>query len=497
MKIRKLLSFGLVIAGLMSCSSNDSLPDKPGVTQEGPNMKVVVKLPTKSSSRADGSLSEEGTESENTAKSVLIALYDTNGQLAKIFKQKLVNIESGIYNTETFIAEGIELDKEYKTYLFVNPYSGLEDVLATEKDKGLNSKLPTLTDASVTLKQITSQNEFFMTTANPVNPVKVEATAKNKSTPYHIEAKVERAAARFDFMNTQDENSYTISKVGQPKVTIDMKDAKLLNLSRSLYNLRRTNKSGGVNEEITLGGNEDETNYVVDTDWAEKVGSSDNWSSLFFSPLINSEDFEKNKYIPLVDELDKSESLFYATENTIPKEKENMKGLATAVVFRGLINFNPSDLGVDITKHQPIYVWNNTLYGIFNNLPPGIKAELANGESSTKDEFVKAGVNRYTYDDALKGYPIYYVYYNKHNVTKSSKPENAPMEFAVVRNNVYKLSISAVNMFGHPNDPEDKNPKNPDINPEDPKEPPKVDNIYMDVKCTVLPWIVRNNTIEL
>ena len=39
------------------------------------------------------------------------------------------------------------------------------------------------------------------------------------------------------------------------------------------------------------------------------------------------------------------------------------------------------------------------------------------------------------------------------------------MEFATVRNNVYKLSVNKITEFGHPGDPDD------DPDPEDPGDP--------------------------
>ena len=493
MEIRKTLLFGLVIMGLMSCSSSHDLPDKPVVIKEGPNMKVAVELPLSSSSRSDTHTDEVGTESENTAKNVLIALYDTNNQFVTSFEQRLINTNPGVYNTETFIAEGIDLNARYKTYLFVNPYPGLRTSLVGSEI--VNNTLPTLSTAEATLAQITKTDEFFMSTANAVELIEVKETATNKATPYHVKANVERASARFDFLSTQDDNMYTISREGENKVEIIMREAKLINLSRSLYNLRRTNESGEVGGDISLGGTETNMNYVVDTDWDKKTLTSDHWSSLFFSPLVGSKNFLENKYTLLATAPNESKRISYATENTIPKSNGNKKGLATAVVFRGDIVFNLADFGV--TSNEPIYVWNNTLYGVFDRLPPGVKAQLSgNGANSTNEEFVAAGVNRYVYNKELKGYPVYYVYYNKHNITDLDKKETGPMEFAVVRNNVYRLSVSAVKVFGHPNDPENPIQDHPDIDPEDPNNPSKDEKIYMDVTCKVLPWTVRRNTIE-
>lgn len=87
------------------------------------------------------------------------------------------------------------------------------------------------------------------------------------------------------------------------------------------------------------------------------------------------------------------------------------------------------------------------------------------------------------------GYYCYYYYWNRHN--DNGRPGvMGPMEFAVVRNNVYKLSVDKISRLGHPriseNDPEPPTPDTPD----------EKDDIYLSVSCRVLPWTVRINKIE-
>ena len=87
------------------------------------------------------------------------------------------------------------------------------------------------------------------------------------------------------------------------------------------------------------------------------------------------------------------------------------------------------------------------------------------------------------------GYYCYYFYWNRHN--DNGKPSQmGPMEFATVRNNVYKLSVTAIKQPGHPT-----NPSN-DPDPVRPEDPDESDDIYMDVTVEVLPWVVRVNDIE-
>ena len=87
------------------------------------------------------------------------------------------------------------------------------------------------------------------------------------------------------------------------------------------------------------------------------------------------------------------------------------------------------------------------------------------------------------------GYWCYYFYWNRHNDNLNSG-RMGTMEFATVRNNVYKLSVTKINRLGNPtnpdNDPDPKDPEDPDEEPLD----------YIKVQVEVLPWVVRVNNIE-
>ena len=106
---------------------------------------------------------------------------------------------------------------------------------------------------------------------------------------------------------------------------------------------------------------------------------------------------------------------------------------------------------------------------------------------------VKANITIYqrSYDKELGGwgYYCYYYYWNRHN-DNGQNGVMGPMEFAVVRNNVYKLAVTKISRLGHPrvgsNDPDKPTPNTPDE---------KFD-VYITVTCTTLPWVVRENNIE-
>ncbi|MDE5869420.1 MAG: Mfa1 family fimbria major subunit, partial [Muribaculaceae bacterium] len=87
------------------------------------------------------------------------------------------------------------------------------------------------------------------------------------------------------------------------------------------------------------------------------------------------------------------------------------------------------------------------------------------------------------------GYYSYYYYWNRHN-DNNQNGVMGNMEFAVVRNNVYKLAVTRLSNLGHPrlpqNDPDSPKPGVPD----------EKSDLYITVSVKVVPWTVRLNNIE-
>lgn len=125
------------------------------------------------------------------------------------------------------------------------------------------------------------------------------------------------------------------------------------------------------------------------------------------------------------------------------------------------------------------------------------KELVKDGQTSTELENMRAAVTgagitiyQSSVDSDYKaGYYCYYYYWNRHN-DNGLKGSMGPMEFAVVRNNVYKLSVDKISRLGHPRIPEN-DPNNPT-----PSTPDESDEIYLDVNVQIVPWIVRVNSIE-
>lgn len=210
----------------------------------------------------------------------------------------------------------------------------------------------------------------------------------------------------------------------------------------------------------------------------------------------------------------------YVTENTIPGVNDQRKGITTGVVFKGYIEpamSTDSELKNVLSEAKnPLYMYGGKLYGDFAMLKKFVLDEKnassmltedflrAYGIEETEEKTIKEQVEAIPDDsDVLTGkdgftiyrpsdgkYPVYYPYYNRHN-DNGNNTQMGKMEFATVRNNIYKLSINSILEFGHPGKPGD------DPDPEDPNDPDETPKTYFRVQVKVLPWVVRVNNIDL
>lgn len=238
----------------------------------------------------------------------------------------------------------------------------------------------------------------------------------------------------------------------------------------------------------------------------------------------------------------------YATENTIPGMNKQENGISTGIVFKGKIQVTtdaPQALQNAINKATGnsnadaiLYAYSNQLYVSWTEVRRAALDATANEEfkkavfgtpKNTPSETVYSddtespdylwniwhnvkGHNDAAALSAFKevatnkdhqftlyqssrdendgaGYYCYYFYWNRHN-DNGNNGVMGPMEFAVVRNNVYKLSVVDINRLGHPRLSEN------DPDPVDPGTPDEKGDIYLKLSVEVLPWVVRINDIE-
>ena len=511
--MKKLLISALCLVAMWSCSTDD--PATPENQAGDMYMQLSLKMETKSSTDEAGDTNsnatpdkEVGKDYENKVSAVDVVLYDgTNYVLAD-------NVVPAQAATDTYVASFNTLylkpSTKYEVYIYANCQAN-----AT----GLN--VDEISDATVA--SITAKNNFWMTNAEVAQEITLPSDLSlytQPQTPLNLGThKVERSMARFDYMAVNSGNIYTVGKDanGTATVNVTLTDAAVINQSKAFYMFRRVS-ANGTNTNWTVGGAETTTNYVVDTDYVTKANGYDanqvdnfdahmtapatwTWKSLAgLSEDDNWDGTATNDHKPSSYKI-----MQYVKENTLPNIPAQEKGLTTAVVFKGQITATenaPEALRNAIKAGTAtIYVFNNTLYGTWEavaaaaatnadaTLTAAYNLVNAKGTAAVAADYAAAGFTGYTPVDGK--YYTYYYYYNRHNDNLQPYTMGA-MEFAVVRNNVYKLCVDNIVKFGHPT----PGSTDPDPDPENPDDPDESVNYYFNVTVKVLPWVVRVNHIE-
>lgn len=234
----------------------------------------------------------------------------------------------------------------------------------------------------------------------------------------------------------------------------------------------------------------------------------------------------------------------YVTENTIPGIEMQQNGITTGIVLKGQIMATDkasrklqdaiANAKGDPAKDPILYSYANTLYvtweevrekaflaeesgrfykAVFGNTPKNRLAIKSNGQAAvysadkTSPDYLwqkwheqnidnkafqadfrkaakKAQFTLYqssTDDYDAAGYYCYYFCWSRHNDNQDNNVMG-PMEFAIVRNNIYKLSVTGINRLGHPRISEN------DPTPITPDTPDEKDSHYLTLSVEVIPW---------
>lgn len=543
------MAMGIATA-FSACSDEvDLSANNEGGTEESTSqvfMQFNLELPavSRSTTQTEGGSDagvEIGKDYENQVSEVLVVITDaTKGSTYDKFitGSTVTNLIPTGNNTTYVVPFNTNKLVDYagdpvNIYVYCNPTSELKDKLKKEEDIDVDASY-TLTDA--TNATIWTKNKFLMTNADKDYKRTLPANLDNykvESNPFDLETiKVERAAARFDYKSSDADETYTLmeDKEGHPEVTITLTDMALVNLSKEFYYLRRVS-ADGKRENATIGGTEvggTSANYVVDTDadWKSSYSSGSESDHFYYTYQPNDAGASTYDWDKIADvtgasgtaDTDNSWNTDgtkgdykiwrYATENTIPKGTDDglqKKGITTGVAFKGEIKGVSEGMKTLLNGTNTVYVFDNILWGTWDNVKTAAEAKES-GTTTLANPLLAAAYNkamedRYTDAKAVaagftifkpnadKKYEVLYYYWNRHNDNKNNG-SMGPMEFAVVRNNVYKLSVTGVNKFGHPTNPGD------DPDPENPEDPDEEDDVYFKVAVEVLPWVVRINDIE-
>ena len=498
MKFNHFLTAAAAMLVLLSCN-------KEPLTQEGNSgnlyMQFSVKmLSTRSStdtnpdSNSDANPDiEVGLDKENKISTVDIALVkDDQYYVAE-------DVTPSPASADTYVASfnsvKLTAGAKYKVYIYANCSAPAKFNI----DEVSNAKVA----------EMTADNKFWMTNAYSANEVTLPsdlAPYTQPNTPLSLGAHtVERSMARFDYKQA---GAFDMGA----GLTLTLTEAALINQSKAHYMFRRVTADANTTSAITVGGAEIPTNWVVDTDWDNKVAANfdaqleapSTWTWTSLASLTTDDNYDGDYKI-----------WCYAKENTIPGIDKQKHDVSTGVVFKAELAAGEgasTEVKAAMAAKKRIYVFNNKLYGAWSDVKAAAEAgtdatlqaaynQAAAGVAAdaepTGDAAAAAGFTGYSAKEDGKYYNYYY-YWNRHNDNLDNNVMGI-MEFAVVRNNVYKLAVNSINRFGHPTPPDPTNPDpnpEPDPDPVDPDDPDESVNYYFNVTVKVLPWTVRINNIE-
>lgn len=541
---------GALALGLVACSSDEPGNNNGSEATQG-NLYTTLTLNfgTRSTTSGEGTSSdgvEVGTVSENNVNQVLVVVtlaeddsYLTSS-LADATYQSSTGSTNNSSNTNPIYVVRFETQnllakagKEVNVYAYCNPTQALKDLYLDNTLSANKSVEPGFLDKVLTLSNgdIWESNYFLMS-----NSAKHTVTLPSENDMYNVYNKetnpfnletvtVQRVAARFDFKDKVDNEVYNTFTISNPVTntqvaTVTFDGMALFNQAKDYYAFMHTS-ADGTNDKWVLCGKDAPTNYVVSPYFQKMLDTNNDysWTNSSYNVALNNINVANLDFteLPLSKESPKYNYWKYTTPNTIPQAKTTSdvlksslqkKGYTSGVVFRAYLTANDenSNLAEAMEDGENVYTFDGILYSkadmlaLVNNQPSSSlqKAftncfDVNNETVNEKDgaDFTGNGFSVYkpVFDNGKYIYYCYYYYYNRHN-DNGNAGVMGQMEFAVVRNNVYKLSITNVLTYGHPGDPDD------DVDPEDPNDPDEEPETYFKVSVEVLPWVVRYNNIE-
>ena len=537
--LNKLAAIALAM-GMAACSSDEPAVDNGGnqPSDNGFYSKITLKLPaTGRSTEKDGE--EVGQDYENKVGAILVVLA-TKGETDTEYKYLTyakTDAPANSSNTYTIVFQDKEklfsqAGKTVYAFAYCNPTSSLVSKITALSEGDSFENL--LCDSSSEVESTWLSNGFLMTSVQVLEKeLADEATLKTYNTPANAyplgKIEVIRTASRFDFRDASEGDlTYTVRNedaevaegTEKPAVAkIKMLNVAMVNERGQFFYLPRNTTNGlcptfnGMESGLILTPSTATfTQQLLKADGAYAPLAHGNdaykalsWTSL--SSIVNGTEDNDNTWND-GNKFEKGYHIWrYTSENTPYASAADAAKIptpdnTTGFVFEAEIIPDATAIpeGISFTSGTDImYVYANKLYvnkeHIYNVIKEAPHSGLADAFNAcfdvteaegnvtvTKkaDADLKAnGLTEFAPDATDKKYYTYYFGYNRHNDNEDIT-ETGEMEFATVRNNVYKLAVTKVMSFGG---------FTPGQNIED-------WDVYFNLEVLVRNWVVRVNNIE-
>lgn len=457
------------------------------------NLALFFEIPNANGTRSAESsgITETGSKEEYAVKSLTIYLFDSTTKTLKD-QQELKNIQQ--------IKADLEEIKYTADKITVNP--GTYNIFAIANGKAVTGDISTQ-DAFLNAVDGITYSEgkipsvpasgFVMTNRGAAN-LNVEVkkpTDSDKVTSVSIG--LERAVAKIEL--TQKQETFPLKDpAGKVYCTIKLNNFRMLNLATQFYTFRHTavlndfQEPGSYTDE-NFGDINDNNGYAIDPYFFKKTveGAKDftNADGFFAQALVDL-DINDSNWAGMAQA--GSWSHVYCLENCMFVNAQ-LNAYSTGVMFKANMDiatnrvFDENGDNISNPSNWPskMFYFNYNFYTsvdairkqVLNNLPEDIT------DDSATEILAEYSIKRF---QKTENYSCYYNYWIKHEDNNST--EMGVMEFGIVRNNIYRLSISKVAGLGS---------GEPYIEPEQPDEY----KAELDININVFPWAVRNQDVEL
>lgn len=330
-------------------------------------------------------------------------------------------------------------------------------------------------------------------------------SANTFDNPVHIYLDIERSFAKLRYKAGSNysniANTFTVYESRKTSGTaicnITLTNYNVINITKPYYLFRQVadleNNGGSITATNNAYSALTTTNYIYDPVTTSRTFSSETLADVTSS--VTKTLYTTTKALP--NGTTDFTHLEYLTENSMYKDVQK-QGYATALVFTGDItpatgNYYTTDSGNAVNKTNystgDLWFYNNRFYDSMETLNIDTNLEVNNSN------YAAFGVKYYK--DGL----CYYRYYIKHldnginpGDQAKDRAEMGVMEYAIVRNNSYDVTVSNIlapgqsrladDDYGYPNDA-------------DAKKDVEMDEVYFQVKLTIRPWVVRSQSAVL
>lgn len=401
--------------------------------------------------------------------------------------------------------EGLKTNQQYHVLAVAN--AGNQTNITSLND--LRSATVSTVYTATTSTEGTTYSDFVMASEGDENPELDIRYGNSESNPAETTINLERLVARVDYQ--VGDNADTDFEIDGRQITASITRAFLVNTyKQNTYVLKRV-AEGRTNGTITYLGDENLNNYVIDPNTTSKmipvVNDAPSWYDHYF-PILSDENTEWESWLIVGDEVkdpDTQEAwlrLGYPKENTSSIDAQG-KYYSTGVVFEARYDFGEglreetfflvngttlyATLEEAMEAHNPSFNKDRSFFSyedlqkyiediLKDNDPAGYKAFLQTAKETDTDWTVYEWANykskelgydsdgnptattRKALHDRVTGpYKTetfldgrgYYTYWIRHNYGGEQEVSGLPMENAIVRNNIYKLTVNSISEIGN------------------------------------------------